>query len=202
MDGFPRLCVLRQLGGDTDFRAARARGYTSRMDAVRFGRALGFGARQAVKTVTAAVEAATAESSSAKRASAGKAAAWQQERPTAGTTKTVPQTAAHKAAHQAVQTINMARGASEGMRRGSRRFGGTAWKTFTRLGGVLWLEVSGVFFGLFAVFALAAVVHLHGEWRPSATGHRQLEVAVAMLAFFGYFCVSNFVHARRRERQR
>jgi hypothetical protein len=67
---------------------------------------------------------------------------------------------------------------------------------------VLWLEVSGVFFGLFALFALAAVVHLRTEWRPSAAGHRQLAVAVAMLAFFGYFCVSNFVHARRRERRR
>ena len=59
-----------------------------------------------------------------------------------------------------------------------------------------------IFFGLFAVFALAAVVHLRGEWRPSAVGHRQLAVALAMLAFFGYFCVSNFVHARRRERRR
>jgi len=176
--------------------------YTSRMDAVRFGRALGFGARQAVKTVTAAVEAATAESSSAQSAgttaSAGEAAARPQERPSA----TPPHTATRKAAHQAAQTVRKARGASEGMRRGSRRFGGTAWKTFTRLGGVLWLEVSGVFFGLFALFALGAVVHLRGEWHPSAAGHRPLAVAAAMLAFFGYFCVSNFVHARRRERRR
>ena len=172
------------------------------MDAVRFGRALGFGARQAVKTVTAAVEAATAESPSAQSAvtgpSAGSAAARPQGRPAANP----PQTAARKAAHQAAQTVIRARGAKQGLRRGSRRFGGTAWKTFTRLGGVLWLEVSGVFFGLFMVFALVAVVHLRGEWRPSAAGHRQLEVAVAMLAFFGYFCVSNFVLARRRERQR
>ncbi len=43
--------------------------YTSRMDAVRFGRALGFGARQAVKTVTSAVSAATAENPSAKEIS-------------------------------------------------------------------------------------------------------------------------------------
>ena len=38
------------------------------MDVVRFGRALGFGARQAVKTVTAAVDAATAENPSRKSA--------------------------------------------------------------------------------------------------------------------------------------
>ena len=196
--------------GNTGFHAARSKGYTSRMDAVRFGRALGFGARQAVKTVTAAVEAATAESSSAKSAgmgagagaSAGEAPARPQERPMANPTQTATKTAARKAAHQAAHAVIQARGAREGLRRGSLRFGGTAWRTFTRLGGVLWLEVSGVFFGLFALFALAAVVHLRTEWRPGAAGHRQLAVAVAMLAFFGYFCVSNFVHARRRERRR
>jgi len=180
------------------------------MDAVRFGRALGFGARQAVKTVTAAVSAATAENPSGKGAdkgaNTGSAVPKPQERPAAGTTQTATQstlqTTAHKAAHQAAQTVIKARGAREGLRRGSRRFGGTAWKTITRLGGVLWLEVSGVFFGVFAVFALAAVVHLRGEWHRSAAGHRQLVVALAMLAFFGYFCVSNFVYARRRERRR
>jgi hypothetical protein len=176
------------------------------MDAVRFGRALGFGARQAVKTVTAAVSAATAENPSGKGAdkgaNTGPAAPRPQERPAAGTTQTATQTTAHKAAHQAAQTVIKARGAREGLRRGNRRFGGTAWKTITRLGGVLWLEVSGVFFGVFAVFALAAVVHLRGEWHRSAAGHRQLVVALAMLAFFGYFCVSNFVYARRRERRR
>jgi hypothetical protein len=176
------------------------------MDAVRFGRALGFGARQAVKTVTAAVEAATSESSPAgsagKGVNAGAAAARPPQRPAASVSQTATSTAASKSAHQAAHVVGKARGASEGLRRGSRRFGGTAWKTFKRLGGVLWLEVSGVFFGLFAVFALGAVVHLRGEWRGNAIAHRQMAVAVAMLAFFGYFCVSNFVRARRRERRR
>ena len=176
------------------------------MDAVRFGRALGFGTRQAVKTVTAAVSAATAENPSGKgthkAANTGPAAPRPQERPSAGTTQTVTQSTAHKAAHQAAHTVIKARGAREGLRRGSRSFGGTAWKTIKRLGGVLWLEVSGVFFGIFALFALVAVVHLRGEWHRNTAGHRQLAVALAMLAFFGYFCVSNFVHARRRERQR
>jgi hypothetical protein len=179
------------------------------MDAVRFGRALGFGARQAVKTVTAAVEAATAESPSAqsagKRVNAGVAAPRTQERPAAGTPKRATQatqTTASKVAHQAAHAVSQARGASEDLRRGGRSFGGTAWKTFKRLGGVLWLEVSGVFFGLFALFALVAVVHLRDEWRGNVAAHRQMVVALAMLAFFGYFSVSNFVHARRRERRR
>ncbi len=198
------LCL--RAGTDTrGFHTARARGYTSRMDAVRFGRALGFGARQAVKTVTAVVDAATAEKPSAPSASkgvkAGDAATRPQEPPATQSTQSATSKATSKVAHQAAQTINQVRGASAGMRRGGRRFGGTTWGTFKRLGGVLWLEVSGVFFGLFALFALVAVVHLRGEWHRNAAGHRPLVVAVAMLAFFGYFCVSNFVHAKRRERR-
>ena len=46
-------------------------GYTSRMDRVRFGRALGFGARQAVKTLVTAVDAATAADPSEKSENAG-----------------------------------------------------------------------------------------------------------------------------------
>ena len=58
------------------------------------------------------------------------------------------------------------------------------------------LKVLCVFSGIFALFALAAVVRLRGEWHPNAAGHRQLAVAAAMLAFFGFFCVSSFVLAR------
>jgi hypothetical protein len=180
--------------------------YTSIMDVVRFGRALGFGARQAVKTVAAAVDAATAENPSRKSASrsagtganAGAAAPRPQARPAADPA----QTATSKAAHRAARTVVQARGARQRLRRGSRRFGEAVWKPFVRLGGVLWLEVSGVFFGLFALFAAGGVWRLRGEWHLNAPGHRKLAVAVAMLAFFGYFCVSNFVRARRRERRR
>ena len=85
---------------------------------------------------------------------------------------------------------------------GTRRFREAVWKPFARLSGVLGLEVSGVFFGIFALFALAAVVRLRADWRPHSVGNAQLLVAAAMLVVFGYFCISNFVRARRRERQR
>jgi hypothetical protein len=77
------------------------------------------------------------------------------------------------------------------------------WKPFVKLSGVLWLEVSGVFFGLFAVAALAYVWKLRGAWRAGAANaeaHRSLVGAAIMAAVFGYFCVSNFVRARQRER--
>jgi hypothetical protein len=187
--------------------------YTSSMDAVRFGRALGFGARQAVKTVTAAVDAATAENPTRKSADTGAnagQAAGPQARPAADSAQTVAPAATgtaasqavHQAAHAAAQTVVQARGARQALRRGSRRFGEAAWRPFVRLGGVLWLEVTGVFFGIFALFAAGGAWRLRGEWHLNAAGHRQLLGAVAMLAFFGYFCVSSFVRARRRERRR
>ena len=189
--------------------------YTSSMDTVRFGRALGFGARQAVKTVTAAVDAATAENPSGKSAdtgaNAGQTAARPQARPAADSAQTVAAPAAsgtaasqavHQAAHAAAQTVVQARGARQALRSGSRRFGEAAWRPFVRLGGVLWLEVTGVFFGIFAIFAAGGAWRLRGEWHLNSAGHRQLLGAVAMLAFFGYFSVSSFVRARRRERRR
>jgi len=185
------------------------------MDVVRFGRALGFGARQAVKTVTAAVDAATAENPSRKSASVPTTVRPLNSSPTpprppqasdaVEAASVAAQKITGKAAHRAAQTIIQAREAKQRFRTGGRRFGGTAWKTFTRLGGVLWLEVSGVFFGIFALFALGGVWRLRDQWRASLSdpaGHRQLLGAMAMLAVFGYFSVSNFVSARRRERQR
>lgn len=188
---------------------------------VRFGRALGFGARQAVKTVTAAVDAATAENPSrnsaetrapARPASVSPASARPPDsgpttpvRGAANPSPAAPPTATGKAAHAAAQSVVRARGARQRLRRGGRGLRETTWRTFTRLGGVLWLEVSGVFFGIFALFALGGVWRLRAAWHPTPTNmpeHRQLLGALAMLALFGYFTVSNFVRARRRERRR
>ena len=181
------------------------------MDVVRFGRALGFGARQAVKTVTAAVDAATAEnpsrmSTSARAgANAGPASPRPQAHGAADPSHTTAPAAMSKAAsiaaHGAAQTVIKARGTRQGLRRGSRRFGPT-WRTFVRLWGVLWLEVVGVVFGLFVVFAAVGAWNLRQQWHSNAAGHRQLLGALAMLAVFGYFTVSSFIRARRRERRR
>jgi hypothetical protein len=93
----------------------------------------------------------------------------------------------------------------QGLRRGTKRFGEAVWGPVVRLSGVLWLEVTGVFFGIFALFALGTVWRLRGEWHSTATNatsHRNLLGAVLMLVVFGYFCVSSFIRAHKRERQR
>jgi hypothetical protein len=111
-------------------------------------------------------------------------------------------TPTRKAAHSAAKTVTQARVVKQGMGRGSRRLGEAVWGPFVRLSGVLWLEVSGVFFGVFALMSLGYLWKLRGAWRTGAASHRNLLGALAMFALFGYFCVSNFVHARRRERGR
>ena len=192
------------------------------MDRVRFGRALGFGARAAMKTLVTAVDAATTANPSDKGSNAGanggqtpqlrratdvatQATTGAAQSAGAATARTAPDTAAKRAVSTAARTVTQARGVEQGLRRESRRFGEAMWGPFVRLSGVLWLEVSGVFFGIFALLAVGYLWKLRGEWHlgaANAAGHRSLMGAVIMLALFGYFCVSNFVRARRRERRR
>jgi hypothetical protein len=170
------------------------------MDRVRFGRALGYGARHAMKTVVAAVDAATTEAPKSNEANAR--ANNGQATPQAPATVLPPATPIANAARTTARTVAKARGTQRGLRHGTRRFGEAVWRPFVRLSGVVGLQVSGVFFGIFAMVALGAVVRLRANWRPHSAGNAELLVATAMLVGFGYFCVSNFVRARRRERQR
>lgn len=174
-----------------DFRPTDAAGYTSRMDAVRFGRALGFGARQAVKTVATAVDAATTEN---PRAKGDRARTCE-----AKTVGTIQQTALQQTGRRP------AKQRARGVGRGLRGFVEATWKPWVRLGGVLWLEFTGVFFGLFAAFALSGVWKWRTAWRLSASNaqdHGRWMGSVAMAVVFVYFCVSSFARARRRERRR
>ena len=183
----------------------------------------------AAKTLVTAVDAATAEDPSAKRAgantghvrrtaeaaspaaqSAGQPAG---AKPPSAADRTafrarpdaVVSKAAKNVAKSASKTVAQARGVKKGLRQGSRRFGEAVWGPFVRLSGVLWLEVSGVFFGVFALIALGYLWKLRGAWHAGTTNaaeHRSALGAVAMLVLFGYFCVSSFMRARRRERRR
>ena len=182
--------------------------------------ALGFGARQAVKTLTTAVDAATAPNPaprSASRASQAECRLKHRSRLNApnrdGNSKSgcdsrtisnVPGTPAKKAAQTAARTAVQAREVKQGLGRGTRRFGEAVWRPFVRLSGVVWLEVTGVFFGIFALVALGYLWKLRGAWHANAANagaHRSLMGALIMLALFGYFCVSSFVRARKREQR-
>lgn len=166
------------------------------MDSVRFGRALGIGARAAAKTLVTAVDAAAAPNPSAARPSASNAQTAQAGKSGASEARFSKQAARTTA--RAVET-------GKGLKQGGRRFGRAVWGPFVKLSGVLWLEVTGVFFGIFALFAAGGAWKMHDAIRETAlnhVAHTQFLWAAVMAVVFGYFCATSFLKARRRGRGR
>jgi hypothetical protein len=173
------------------------------MDSVRFGRALGFGARAAAKTLVTAVDAATSPNPSAKSPGSGSGSS---DQPISNTTpvESRARASAARVGQQAAQTTAKVRQTRQGLKQGSKRFGEAMWGPFVKLSGVLWLEVTGLFFGVFAMFAAGGVWKLRGDLRDTGlnhAGHVHLLLSLVMAAVFGYFCVSSFVMASRRGRR-
>jgi hypothetical protein len=181
--------------------------YTLGMDSVRFGRALGIGARAAAKTLVTAVDAATSPnpSAGAKTKQSSGAASTQTAAPVSRSTAGRAEVSGVRLGQQAARTTAQVRQTKQGLKEGSKRFGEAVWGPFVKLSGALWLELTGVFFGIFAVFAgwnawkMRAALH---ENAANHDVHGHLLVSVLMAAVFGYFCVSSFVRANRRVKGR
>jgi len=162
------------------------------MDSVRFGRVLGIGTRLAAKTAKAAMDAATAPNPSGKASAGSRPSVANEEEPAAGLSDRVMRTAA-----QVQQT-------GQGLKEGGRRFSSAVGKPLVKLSTVLWLEVTGVFFGLFAMAAGGAAWRLRTAMHATATNHEEhvrFLAGACMAAVFGYFCLTSFVKANRRSRQ-
>ena len=141
------------------------------MDRVRFGRALGGGAREAAKALIKAADAAASPSPRARRVG-----------------ETVR------------QTVEQTKASTAAVQRGGKRFGEAVWAPLAKQSGVLWLEFTGVFFGLFAITAGAGVWKHRADLLGNGTTRGRAWFAVAMLLVFGYFTVSSFARAHRRAR--
>jgi hypothetical protein len=186
------------------------------MDSVRFGRALGFGARAAAKTLVTAVDAATSPNPSAKTKSSTEtvstasgagadSTARAASASTAGGGVGKARAAGVPLGQHTARTTTQVRQTAKGLKQGGKRFGEAVWGPFVKVSGELWLELTGVFFGIFAVFAGG------GAWRSRAALHETsanhdahvgLLISATMAVVFGYFCVSSFVKANRRSRGR
>jgi len=161
------------------------------MDTVRFGRVLGLGARSAAKTLIHAVDAARAEGPPSRVSN-------QPQRPAGVAHPPTETTPVRQASPNVASTVPQSRGLGEG----ARRFHHLAIKPAARLTGALLLEIAGVFFGIFALYGANTM------WRAGWSGHstgfqrRPFLGGAAMLLVFGYFSISSFMRARRRERGR
>lgn len=103
-----------------------------------------------------------------------------------------------RAAAQVMQT-------SQGLNQQGKQLQQSVLSPVKRLSGVLWLEFTGFFFGLFAVSAASAVWKLRDALHETVQNHDahvKLLVAAATSVLFAYFCVSSFVRAKKRERAR
>jgi hypothetical protein len=145
------------------------------------------GARQAARTLMDVADAAAASDPS--------------PRPSAPTAPTAPSRPAAKSqpARSALPSVPTAR---RGIAEGGKRFGEAVWGPFVHLGGVLWLEFTGVFFGIFALVALQGFWSLRSALHAGASAHNRhrlmIDIGVGLL--FSYFCISSFLRARRRGR--
>jgi hypothetical protein len=148
------------------------------MDKVRFGRALGYGARHAAKAVYQAVDAARAEGAAAK--------------------PVVERPAARMEAPRAAATVK-----PQDVARHAKGLGKSVWTPVARFSGVLWLQVTG---SVYAVIALAmgqAVWMRRADLRGPvhAAGPERAYLLAAIFVLFGYFAVSSFVRAARMEKR-
>jgi hypothetical protein len=156
------------------------------MDRERFGRALGQGTREAARALLKAADAAAAPSPSTPA----------RERP-------VPsrEPIARAAAQTAAQATHRVRTTKAGLKQGSKRFGRAVWGPFAKLSGILWLEVTGVLFSLFAIVAALEVWRHRADLHATGAPRQHLFGAILMLALFGYFTISSFLRASRRSRR-
>src|SRR6202034_906725 len=85
-------------------------------------------------------------------------------------------------------------------KRGAKAFGQALLGPFTHAGSVLWLEITGLFFALFALFFVQSVYRVHTAWRTGPE-HTHLLLYVAMAVIFAWFSVSSFTRAYRKSRR-
>ena len=161
------------------------------MDRVRFGRALGYGARHATKTLLSAVDAATAPNPSAA-ASKGT--------PQPNPVNTTPRPSPVAQAAEAYRTVTEAKKVAKTHVRG---LGQSVMTPVKRFSSVLWLEVTGTFFALFAVVLGQAVWRLHASFKasPGSPEAHKAYFYLALFLVFAYFSVSSFIRANRRQRR-
>jgi hypothetical protein len=85
------------------------------------------------------------------------------------------------------------------VKREGKRFGQSIWGPFVHAGSVLWLEVTGLFFGLFCFYFAQNAFKLRHEWQ-AGPAHGKFLVYCVITAVFLYFAVSSFSSARRKEK--
>lgn len=186
------------------------------MEPIRIGRVLGIGARVAGAKLregaerlgstppAAAADAGPGNSAQQPGRPAGAAAAQEMgARVGAG----VRQAAANFRAAQANAVRAQAAGPGSGtaaesgtrrLARGATQFGGALVRPFAHATSLLWAQITGIFFALFAVFF---VEHAWMVYRAAHGRDRLVFLYGALALLFTWFAVSTFWRVRRKQRR-
>ncbi|HEY5212781.1 MAG TPA: hypothetical protein VIJ38_07155 [Acidobacteriaceae bacterium] len=159
------------------------------MDRVRFGRALGYGARHAAKSLMQAADAA----SSPNQAASNQAAS--------GKSRPASRPATTQASPVVERLIETRRTVAQTQQHAGR-LGRSVWSPVARFSSVLWLQVTGTFFTLLALFLSQGLWKQRGAVRLPLDSHAAGMFYLQLAAFvvFAYFAISNFVRAFLRDR--
>jgi len=115
----------------------------------------------------------------------------------AGVTSHSPQTPLNTKAVTAATA--QANSKAKAIAEGTKRFGEAVWGPMAHTGSVLWLEITGLFFALFAAFFGQSVYKFRSNWK-SGPDHTHFVIYTALTVLFSIFTVSQFYRARQKEK--
>jgi hypothetical protein len=155
------------------------------MQPKKLGQVLGISARVAAKTIRERAAQAQAAGAGSTQGTAAPAA------------RPAPEPAAREEGATARQTAAQAAEGGRRLARGAGRFGAAMVGPFARAGGILGLQITGVFFALFALFFLS---HAAQTIRAAGWHERHGQVYLGLGLVFAWFTASSFWRASRKSR--
>jgi hypothetical protein len=152
------------------------------MEPKKLGQVLGIGARVAAKTIRE--RAAQAQAPGGAKAAASTAPAVPEAR-----------RAAQQGGAAAAQTAAKAARSGRKLARGAGRFGAAMIQPVAKAGGILALQITGVFFAIFGLFFLS---HAAQTIRAAGWHDRHGQVYLGLGLVFAWFTVSSFWRAKKK----
>jgi hypothetical protein len=99
-----------------------------------------------------------------------------------------------------VPQVNHAQNRASSVKRGVKAFGQAIWAPFSHAGGVLWLEITGLFFALFTFFFVQSAYRARGSWKAGPE-HVHLLLYGCLALGFAWFSFSSFLRAYRKSKR-
>lgn len=176
------------------------------MNPNEFGKKLGIGLRVAGRIAQQQLEASsTPQSASPAQPSAPTASTASNPAANSGTSPgpnpasnpTPPSAPRSAASFVDPQRVRQAAVRSHNITRAAGRGLGGFLRPFGKVGGLLWLEVTGFFFGLFALFFAQNIWRARMDY-ASGPQHQRFLIGVGLTLVFSYLSISAFWRARRK----